>query len=85
MHMTQHFGQRMSHRGVTKDLVDLVLAHGEQEGDRAILNQKSAKRLLAELQHQQRIVKKIIDKGGLVVVSTGETLITTYNYGVSEH
>ena len=82
MHMTQHFGQRMSHRGVTKDLVDLVLAH---EGDRAILNQKSAKRLLAELQHQQRIVKKIIDKGGLVVVSTGETLITTYNYGVSEH
>jgi len=82
MHMTQHFSQRMSLRGITKDIVDLVLAHGEQEGDKAILSRKNAMRLLEALQHKERLVKKIIDKGGLVVVADGDALITTYNYGL---
>lgn len=85
MHMTQHISQRMAQRGITKDLIDVVLTHGEFEDDRAILDRKNAKKLLEELQRKERLIKKILDKGGLVVVTEGGALITTYNFAGREH
>lgn len=80
MHTTQHIQQRMSQRGVSRDMVELVLAHGREEQDKYILGRKEASRRLAHLQRETQLLKKVLDKGGVVVVADGDALITTYNY-----
>jgi len=76
MHKTKHFQQRMGQRGISKDMVDLVLSYGVTEGDKVILNRKASARLM----EAARTLAKILDKGGLVVVTNGDTQLTTYNY-----
>lgn len=76
MHHTKHIEKRMAQRGISKAMVDLVLNYGEEAGDKVILGQRSAKRLLEEM----RTLLKIIDKGGVTVVTQGEALITAYNF-----
>ncbi|WP_250510325.1 DUF4258 domain-containing protein [Caballeronia sp. GACF4] len=80
MQQTQHIKQRMSQRGISRDMVELVLAHGIPEQDRYVLGRKEALRLLEDFQRSERLLKKILDKGGVVVVADGDALITTYNY-----
>jgi hypothetical protein len=60
-------------------MVELVRDYGVPEGDKVILGRRDAARLIQELMRKLRVLKKIQDKGGLVVVETGESLITTYN------
>lgn len=80
MQNTVHIQQRMSQRGINGKMLDIVLEHGRLEKDKHVLRRKDAIRLLDELREQAAVVKKIIDKGGMVVVSDNGTLITTYNY-----
>ena len=80
MDTTRHVLQRMSQRGVTREMIDLVLEHGRISHDKATLGRKDAQELLARMQRQMRILKKILDKGGLVVVAENDRIITTYNY-----
>jgi hypothetical protein len=75
----------MGQRGIGRDLVDIVLEHGRPDQDRFVLNRKEALALLASVQREERLLKKIVDKGGLVVVAEGATLVTTYNYDSREH
>ena len=82
---TRHMQQRMSQRGINRDLVEFVLTHGRPEQDRFVLNRKEALGLLESLQRDERLLKKIVDKGGLVVVADGASLLTAYNYGSREH
>lgn len=71
----------MSQRGVTRDMVDFVLTHGKNSGDKVILNRKDLIRLVADLDGSQRaIALKLLDKGGLVVVEDQGALLTTYNF-----
>lgn len=79
MRHTHHIKQRMSQRGISQDMVELVLAHGTPDQDKYVLGHKEALRLLEELQRFERVVKKILDKGGVTVVAEGEALITAYN------
>ena len=79
MRTTHHFEQRMSQRGVSRDMVDLVRDYGVLEGDKVILGRRDAAKLIQELMRKLRVLKRIQDKGGLVVVEVGESLITTYN------
>ena len=79
MHITQHVMQRMSQRGVSGEMVDFVLNHGQLEQDKYVLGKRQALELLDELQKKERVVKKILDKGGVTVVAQDEVLITTYN------
>jgi len=79
MDSTMYAQVRMSQRGISRAMVDYVMEHGKPEQDRVILGRKDALSLLESLQDQQRILKKILDKGGVVVVATGDRLITTYN------
>ncbi|KOO82847.1 DUF4258 domain-containing protein [Stenotrophomonas maltophilia] len=81
MRKTVHFEKRMSQRGINKDMVQLVMEYGEQQGDKLILNRKAAERLM----HAARTLAKILDKGGLVVVAAGESQLTTYNYEGRSH
>ena len=79
MHTTHHFAQRMSQRGVSRDMVELVRDYGVPEGNKVILGRRDTAKLIQELMRKLLILKKIQDKGGLVVVEAGESLITTYN------
>lgn len=80
MQQTQHIQQRMSQRGISRDMVELVLTHGVPDQDKYVLGRKEALRLLEDFQRSERLLKKILDKGGVVVVADGDALITTYNY-----
>lgn len=81
MHKTRHMQQRMSQRGINKAMVDLVLSHGETDGDKVILSRKAS----ASLLEAARTLAKILDKGGLVVVASGDAQLTTYNYEGRDH
>lgn len=76
MHKTKHFQQRMTQRGISQAMVDLVLSYGESDGDRVVLSRKATARLM----EAARSLAKILDKGGLVVVASGDAQLTTYNY-----
>ena len=76
MHKTKHFQQRMSQRGINQEMVDLVLNHGDTDGDKIVLTRKATARLMKAA----RTLAKILDKGGLVVVASGEAQLTAYNY-----
>jgi hypothetical protein len=69
----------MSQRGVTGDMVDFVLNYGFVEQDKYVLGKRQALELLNDLKRQERLVKKILDKGGVTVVAQDDVLITTYN------
>lgn len=80
MKTTEHVLARMSQRGITKDLLERVLELGESEnGEKIVLNKKMGQKILAELDKLRKEIVKIVDKGGLTVVVSGETLITAYN------
>lgn len=44
-----------------------------------MFGKKEAKQRLAALDRERRLLMKINDKGGVVVVADGDALITTYN------
>jgi hypothetical protein len=70
----------MSQRGVTSDMVDFVLTHGRNNGDKIILSRKDLVLLVEGLDGAQRaIALKLLDKGGLVVVEDCGAILTTYN------
>ena len=79
MQTTQHVMQRMSQRGVSGEMIDFVLNHGQIEQDRYVLGKRQALVLLDQLKKQERVIKKILDKGGVTVVAQDDRLITTYN------
>lgn len=79
MQTTQHAMQRMSQLGVTGDMVDFVLNYGFVEQDKYVLGKRQALELLNDLKKRERLVKKILDKGGVTVVAQDDVLITTYN------
>ena len=69
----------MSQRGISGDLVNLVQQFGRGEQDRLVLDRKGLCGLLSAVRDLERVVKKALDKGGVVVVEAGGALITTYN------
>ncbi len=79
MQATKHFHHRMSQRGVSADMVRIVLDYGTVAQDKFILGRKEAARRLSAIEGEMRVLKKIIDKGGVTVVADGEALITAYN------
>ena len=85
MHTTNHMQQRMSQRGITREMVDFVLSYGIPDQDKYVLTRQEALERLVELKHEERTLKKILDKGGVAVVTVGKDLITTYNYRQPKH
>ncbi len=79
MGKTRHIQGRMSQRGIRQELLDIALQYGEPVQDKVILGKKALQLLLNELHEIERQALKAMDKGGIVVVVSGEHLITTYN------
>ena len=62
----------MAQRGIPKRLLDFTRKHGRLEGDRfCILDRKEAAHLIEQLTEEMRLAKKVLDKGGIVVVESG--------------
>lgn len=76
--MTDHLDARMNQRGITADLVELTLLHGEWNGDRCELKQKAIDHRIAAIDLERKRLLRARDKGGLTVVEAGGTRITTY-------
>jgi len=86
MRMTKHFERRMAQRGITRDLADLALEIGDVNGDRYILGRREVDAELQRLDELRRLLVKARDKGGVVVVAQGDSLVTTYRCaGRNEH
>jgi len=79
MHTTNHSLVRMSQRGLTKQLIDLVAKFGNGYGDKLVLNKKSTQKAIAELDKMRKQLIKIMDKGGVTIVMEDDILITAYN------
>lgn len=78
MARTRHMHQRMGQRGVTSRLVDLTSQYGTGHGDRIVLDRKNVEELLAGMDALRKDLLSIHEKGGLVVIESGETQITVY-------
>lgn len=78
MNVTRHMCDRMNQRAVTKDLVGLAMSFGDVDDNRVELSRRRAMELAAELRANLRGLERIVQKGGLVVITEGDTLITTY-------
>ena len=79
MQPTRHIKQRMSQRGISKEMVNLVIAHCVIHGDKYVVGRKEALQLIRALDNERRVLTKILDKGGVEVVTEGDALITAYN------
>lgn len=80
MNITKHAQQRMSQRGITRNMIELALEYGVIEGDKAILTKRQSEKLIREFEDKLRTAKKICDKGGCVVVESADAVVTAYNF-----
>jgi hypothetical protein len=79
MSKTNHMKARMSQRAISEEMVRLVMQYGEPSHDnRCILTRKAALGLVEMAEKLKRIALKATQSGGLVVVTSGNTEITTY-------
>jgi hypothetical protein len=83
MQISQHAGQRMNQRGISRRLLDFTLRHGRVEGDKHIIDRNESRRIIETLTEELRLAKRIMDKGGITVVEGDrDTVVTTYNVNV---
>lgn len=80
MHKTVHSHARMNQRGITGDMIELVMSFGEPVGDKMVLNTKTCHQAIEALKLVQKKLEHASKKGGLTVVTDGNTLITAYRF-----
>ena len=80
MAKTNHFGARISQRGIRQTTVDLALKHGVRHGEKYVLGKKQIKHLMGEFDQIRKNLCAAMDKGGVVVVASDGVLITAYDF-----
>lgn len=85
LRVTHHMDARMNQRGIPGALVDLVLQHGEWQGDACRLGRKDLRNLANDVEKLRATVRKALDKGGLTVVEEQGCLITAYSHMEAKH
>jgi hypothetical protein len=80
MAKTKHFGDRLQQRGIRVKTVELARQYGIPDGDKLILGRKQILIRLNELDQERKELIRAMDKGGVIVVERGETLITAYDF-----
>ena len=78
---TRHMQQRMSQRGITSEIIEMLLRFGVSDGDKIILTRKNCQLLSKLFADLKRTTDKMAEKGGYTVVANGDSLITTYRLG----
>lgn len=79
MAKTRHIHKRMSQRGITNRMLEVVSDFGTVQGDKRILDRKNIDALMKSMDGLRKDLMKIRDKGGLVVVESDDVQITAYN------
>ena len=59
INLTCHVKEKMSQRGIHKELVDTVLVYGKIKNDKVILNNKQLDKVLKKLDKHYRKVKRL--------------------------
>ena len=59
INLTHHVKEKMSKRGIHKELVEIVLIYGKLKKDKVILNNKQIDKVIKRLDKHQRVVKRI--------------------------
>ncbi len=59
INLTHHVKEKMSQRGIHKELVDVVLIYGKLKKDKVILNNKQIDKVIKRLDKHHRRVKRI--------------------------
>ena len=84
MFETNHINKRARQRGITNRMIELTLEYGKCQGDKIRLGKRKIKALIKDKKRLSKKLKsellKLLDKGGLVVVFSGATLITAYRW-----
>lgn len=78
MHKTRHIQQRMSQRGITEAIINMVFDFGISDGDKITLDKKNCQLLSKLFEQMKRTTDKMAEKGGYTLVASGESLITVY-------
>ena len=81
MQVSHHAIQRMNQRGISRRLMDFTLRYGRIEGNKRVLDRKESRRVIEVLTEELRLARQAMDKGGITVVETGDTIVTAYNVG----
>ena len=76
---SKHAAARQAQRGTSSTMVDYVLTNGQLDKNKFVLGKKDILNILISIEDEKRLLMKLLDKGGVVVVAEGETVITTYN------
>jgi hypothetical protein len=72
--------KRAKQRGITYRMVQFALKYGEVKGERSFINKKILDDLINNLTKELMAAKRLRDKGGIVIVSDKENLITTFDF-----
>lgn len=64
MHLTQHAHARMTQRGITRSMIDLVLEYGEVNQDKTYIDRKHAQQLVTELSAKIKAARRVLDVNG---------------------
>lgn len=78
MRLSKHSDLRMNQRAIGRAMIDLALNQGRCEQDKYVLDRREVDRRLEEINRERGLLLKVRDKGGLVVVAEGNTVITAY-------
>ena len=78
MAKTRHINQRMNQRSISQQMLEIVKMFGIDEGDKTVLNKKGIDAALVELNDLAKTMQKMKSRGGLVLVESGDTELTTY-------
>ncbi|TDG11652.1 hypothetical protein E2F43_18245 [Seongchinamella unica] len=78
MARTRHIQRRMSQRGIQGGMLDLVSQFGVEKGDLCYVNGKACADAVKELDRLRKLLIKMQEKGGIVLVRDGDVDITTY-------
>ncbi len=78
MYKTKHLQQRMSQRGITTAIVEIVEKYGVRQNEKLILNRKNCQELSRKFGEMKRVCDKMAEKGGYTLVAVNDSLITAY-------
>lgn len=78
MAKTRHIHQRMNQRAISQQMLEIVKMFGVDDGDKTFLNKKGIDAALCEINILSKQMQKMKNRGGVVLVESGDVEITAY-------
>ncbi len=78
MAKTRHIHQRMNQRAISQQMLEIVKMFGIDDGDKTYLNKKGIDAALLEINVLSKQMQKMKNRGGIVLVESGDVEITAY-------